>query len=140
MKNSKQTGFSLIELMVVVAIIGILTMLVYPNYQSSVIKTNRSQAKVALEGLAAAMERYYSENSSYAGANFSSAGGSITVSNHVPKDGTDKYYVLSITSATAQAFSLKATAQAGTPQANNGNLTLGSTGARTWGEKSSWQD
>jgi len=140
MQPNRQNGITLIELMVVIAIIGILTTIVYPNYKSSVVKTNRAQAKVALEGLAGAMERYYSENNSYTGANFSSAGGSIPLSNKVPRDGTSNYYVLTIVSAATQTYSLKATAQSGSPQAGDGDLTLSHTGAKKWGTQNSWQD
>jgi len=140
MTGSQEKGFTLIELMIVVAIIGILSTIGYSSYKSSIVKTNRAQAKVALEGLAGAMERFYSENNSYKGAKFTSAGGAIPLSNKVPKDGTNKYYVLTIVSAAAQSYSLKATAQAGTPQAGDGDLTLTSTGAREWGSQDSWKD
>ena len=140
MRPNRQNGITLIELLIVIAIIGILSTIVYPNYKSSVVKTNRAQAKIALEGLAGAMERYYSENNSYAGAKFSSAGGSIPLSTKVPRDGTSKYYVLTIVSAAALSYSLKSTAQSDSPQAGDGDLTLSHTGARKWGTQNSWQD
>jgi len=140
MIRTRQNGFTLIELMIVVAIIGILSTIGYSSYKDSIVKTNRAQAKVALEGLAGAMERYYSENNSYKDAGFTSAGGAIPLSNKVPKDGTNKYYVLTIVSAAAQTYSLKATAQTNTPQAGDGDLTLTSTGVRKWGSQDSWKD
>ncbi|MFI3186333.1 MAG: prepilin-type N-terminal cleavage/methylation domain-containing protein, partial [Methylococcaceae bacterium] len=58
MKQS-QAGFTLIELMVTVAIVGILAAIAYPSYQDSVRKSRRADASGALLGLANAMERHF---------------------------------------------------------------------------------
>lgn len=133
-------GFTLIELMIVVAIIGILASIGYPSYQQHVIKANRSEAKVALEGLSGAMERYYSENNTYVGATIGGTSPTLAYSAKVPKDGTSTNYTLSITSATSGGYTLKATVATGSPQAGDGNLTLTNTGIRTWGTANSWAD
>lgn len=62
---STHKGFTLIELMMVVAIIGILTAIAYPSYQGSIRKTNRSDAKDALLRIAAAQERFFFSNNGY---------------------------------------------------------------------------
>ncbi|MDM7321747.1 MAG: type IV pilin protein [Gammaproteobacteria bacterium] len=67
MKSSK--GFTLIELMIAVAIIGILAAIAYPSYQQYVLKTRRAAAQGCLEELAQWMERYYTSNMTYANAN-----------------------------------------------------------------------
>lgn len=67
MKISK--GFTLVELMIVVAIVGILSAIAYPSYRESVIKAHRTDGKAALLAAAQAMERYYTENQNYASAN-----------------------------------------------------------------------
>lgn len=54
-----QRGFTLIELMIVVAIVGILAAIAYPSYRDSVRKTQRTDAKVTVSRLAAGQERYY---------------------------------------------------------------------------------
>ncbi len=59
-------GFTLIELMVVVAIIGVLASIAYPSYMSSVQKSKRTGAKVAIMEVAQAQERYFSLNMRYA--------------------------------------------------------------------------
>ena len=63
MLNTK--GFTLVELMIAVAIVGILASIAYPSYQDSVRKSRRADAKGALLGFANAMERHFTENNSY---------------------------------------------------------------------------
>lgn len=56
-------GFTLIELMIVVAIIGIIAAIAYPSYQDYVTRTNRTDAMTTLSRLAAKQERYYTRES-----------------------------------------------------------------------------
>jgi type IV pilus assembly protein PilE len=65
MKNS---GFTLMELMIVLAIIGVLAAIAFPSYQEYVRDSRRSNCAGELELLANAMERSFSLNSSYPGA------------------------------------------------------------------------
>lgn len=70
MKNMRKRvrGFTLIEVMVVVAIIGILASVAYPSYQDYVLRSRISEAAGAMEGLRTDMERFYQDNWTYAGA------------------------------------------------------------------------
>lgn len=61
----RNAGFTLIELMVAVAIVGILVRLAYPAYTQSVLKSHRAEAKSALLDLAAREERYFSTTNTY---------------------------------------------------------------------------
>lgn len=63
---AKARGFTLIELMMVVAIIGVLASIAYPSYMESVRKSKRTGAKVAIMEVAQAQERYFSINMKYA--------------------------------------------------------------------------
>ncbi len=117
--KSKQTAFTLMELMIVLAIVGILAAIAYPSYQDRVIEARRADGKNALLYLAALMEHYYTENYSYTGATPAGVGGG-TVS-------SDGNYNISISNLTATSFTLSATPVPNGPQAADtecGTLTL----------------
>lgn len=65
MQNGKSGGFTLIELMIVVAVIGILGAIAYPTYQDSVRKSRRADARSTLLQAAQWMERYYTVSNRY---------------------------------------------------------------------------
>jgi prepilin-type N-terminal cleavage/methylation domain-containing protein len=61
----RSKGFTLIELMIVVAIVAILTTIAYPNYRDYVIRGQLVDGTTALAALRADMERYYQDNRTY---------------------------------------------------------------------------
>ncbi|MFI3123805.1 MAG: type IV pilin protein [Methylococcales bacterium] len=126
--KAKQMGFTLIELMITVAIIGILSSVGYPSYMSHIQKAKRSEAQAALVSMATAMEQWRVENNNdYTGVTVGTGYTSI-FTDRVPTDGSGtQSYTLSILTLTTGNYTLKAT-----PVSTDdcGTLTLDSTGVK----------
>jgi type IV pilus assembly protein PilE len=116
-------GFTLIELMIVVAIIGILAVIVYPSYARQVQKSRRAQAKADLTELAQELERQYTANRDYTGY-------TLAFTNSPRDPGATVAYTLE---GNINATDYKLTAVAVGPQASDlcGDLTLENTGKKT---------
>ena len=74
MNKFKVQGFTLIELMITVAIVGILAAVAYPAYTSSILKGKRAQGRTALVELIQLQERYFTERNCYLGFTTASTG------------------------------------------------------------------
>ncbi|MBV1889074.1 MAG: type IV pilin protein [Proteobacteria bacterium] len=70
-------GFTLIELMIVLAIVALLASVGYPAYQESIQKSRRADAKIALVKAAASEERWFTTNNAYT-SNASNVGGALS--------------------------------------------------------------
>ncbi len=141
----KQAAFTLIELLIVVAIVGILAGIAYPSYQNSLKKSRRADAQGALIGFANVMERFFTENNTYCdtgtsgGANTCGASGTddtgtppaTLYQSTTPSSGT-AYYNLTINAVGASTYTLQATPVSGGPQDGDGNLQITNTGIRRW--------
>jgi type IV pilus assembly protein PilE len=102
----KLKGFTLIELVIVVAIIGILATIAYPSYLDYISRARRSDGQVALADLSARMERYFSENNTYQTATIGAGGATDVLPNNTSPD---TWYQLAITNQTATTYTLSAT-------------------------------
>ena len=133
---TRQSGFSLIELMIVVTIIGIVAAVAYPSYQNVVADGYRGTGQADLLALASAMERHQSNLFSYEGA--ASGGGNTGApaifASYSPSSEPEanKRYNLTIVAADATSYQLKAAPVAGTGQANDGALFYYSDGRKGW--------
>lgn len=117
----RSRGFTLIELMITVAIIGILAVIAYPSYARQVQKSRRAQAKADLTELSQQLERQFTANRDYTGYTLAFA--------QSPRDGTKAYDI----AGEIAARTYKLTATVAGPQADDlcGNLTLDEKGVKT---------
>lgn len=128
MINMRNSGMTLIELMIVVAIIGILTSIAYPSYNQHVTDTRRKLAQSCLSEFALYMERFYTLNLTYEG---SALVPGECVSNL--NAGGANYYTFTLSNLAASTFTLTATplgAQASGDKKCGVALTLNQAGYR----------
>jgi len=128
----KIMGFTLMEVMITVVIISILATIAFPSYQNYITRSRRGTAQGDLQGLANAMERFYTISGTYVGTNVSGTNAPIATlfPAQSPIDGNDKYYNLFITNPTVTTYNLQAVPIGG--QIGDGLLELTNTGRRGW--------
>lgn len=122
-------GFTLIELMITVAVIGILAAVAYPSYQQYVIRSNRATAQSFMMEAASRQQQYFLANRGY--ATLAELGYGT-----LPADLAARYTCdIDVGSDAVPTFLITCSGKAGTMQASDGDLTLDNTGSKTPSDK-----
>ena len=136
-------GFSLIELVIALTVLGIVTAVAYPSYMQHLVKSSRSAAQNEVQELSSMQEKIYLNANAYT-ANMTTAYNGTNTGGLGKTSGRteDGKYTLSVVSA-GQSYTITATPVAGTRQASDGAFSIASTGARTcthptWCPSGSW--
>ena len=134
-QRRRSRGFTLMELMIAVVVIGILAAIALPGYRSYVTRSSREAAQAELVEYSGTEEKIFLNSNAYTAALTTAYNGTSTGGLGVTTGNTrDGRYTLSATVSGA-SYTLTATPIAGTTQASDGNLTISSDGTRTWGSK-----
>ncbi|MFT4677342.1 MAG: type IV pilus assembly protein PilE [Patiriisocius sp.] len=123
-------GYTLIELMVVVAIIGIISAIAYPSYQSYACDTYRGQAVADLRVCSLSLERYYSDGFTYLGAVIDDADANSVCSESSPDDVNTKF-VISMPTLSKDNYVIQAAPAAGQSCGSGTTIQLSADGTQT---------
>ena len=124
MKNRyRQQGFTLIELMIVVAIIGVLAAIAYPSYQRYVIKTKRTDMMTEMQNIASQIESRKLAQGSYTNAG-------TGLNGSFPRGGTALYTITLAPTPLTDRWTITATPVSSSQMANDGTLTLNAQGIK----------
>ena len=123
--QTRLTGFSLIELLMAVAIVGILAAIAFPSYQEQIRRGHRAAAQSEMLDIANKQAQFLLVNRAYASK------AALTASGYsLPSDVSDRYtYAITIGAGTVPSYTITFTATGS--QAADGNLTLDSSGTKT---------
>ena len=122
MKKNIQKGVTLVELMITVAVVGILASVALPSYTDYIRKSKRAEARTALMQASMNMERYFSSNNIYSGA---------TAGTVFPSTSASSNYSLALSNLTDQTYTLTATPLKSQTSDPCGNLVLNHAGQKT---------
>ena len=131
----RRRGFTLIELMIAVALVAILAAIALPSYTEYIKRSSRGAAQSELVELAAVQEKIFLNSNAYASSVTTAYSGSSTGGLGATTGlSRDSRYSFS-TTVNGASFTLTATPVSGSTQAGDGNLSIDAQGQRTWGSK-----
>jgi type IV pilus assembly protein PilE len=133
-RRSRTQGFTLIELMVAIAILGVLMAIAYPSYQEHMRKARRAEAMATLMDGAARLEAYHTRSATYR----EKAALAAVFATQVPDSGTAYYNVVG-ESTNDHAFVLKAVPTGVMMDDVCGTFTINQVGVRTAGRNDCWR-
>lgn len=120
-----ERGFTLIELMIVVAVVGILAAIAYPSYTQHVIRSHRVSAQTQMLDIANRQQQYFIANRTYATKTQIESNGFA-----LSTDLANRYdYSITLGTTSPPSYSIQFTAK--NSQLSDGNLTLDSAGTKT---------
>jgi len=122
MRRRVQHGFTLIELMISVAVVAILAAVAYPTYQNAMIKNRRAAAQAYLADVAQREQQYLMDNRSYTDS-------TAALRAAMPAD-VSAYYAITITAAASTPPSFTATVTPSGSQAADGALSITQNGTK----------
>lgn len=123
-----QVGVTLVELMITVAIVGILATIAYPSYRQYTLRANRTEGKVELQEVAQELEKCYTRFGQYDSGNCTVY---ADLTDGTPRGSEGGRYLISFAAAARDSYRLQAVPQAGQmDDIRCGTLFVDETGAR----------